>query len=499
MKLKIQVVILMICFHMNSIFSQVYFNNKYDNFNNCDGISSIELKNNNYFSQGFSCVGGIGLNLSYYDLNGIVIKNKIYNIGNDNISPGKNGSISLGNQQFVTSGFINKASGGRVAYQWRFNDNLDSISYFEYGFAGKSNSIHQIVKTSDNKLYMVGFIDSASTNADILIIKTDTSGNEIWKKRFGLLAKDEFVHSIDTLDGKLIISGLSRSHVNSSVNNGFVMCLDTSANIIWQKTINTNSSGDGARLRTMNDHKILIYNSVFNYSMGIDKYFGLQCEKIDVANNSVWLKNFNNSMKNLEPTNVIENRNGNIVIIGNVGGPSFGMLSTCDGFLNEITLNGDSIFFRKFTYENGEQNYAYSIIQSPDNGYCIGGFFIPVTYTSSQDKWLIKLDSNFCGNNINCGYLTSLSKFETNLLDFDLYPNPTIGDFFIEKNIFENLKINIQVFNTNGECVFEQVNNSHDSKIKIGLKDLKSGVYYVRCKTNNQISKPQKIVLLKRN
>ena len=62
---------------------------------------------------------------------------------------------------------------------WRFSSDIDSLSYKEYGFINKTNSCWATIKTKDNKIYLVGYTDSSQTNSDILIIKTDTAGNDV--------------------------------------------------------------------------------------------------------------------------------------------------------------------------------------------------------------------------------------------------------------------------------------------------------------------------------
>ena len=134
---------------------------------------------------------------------------------------------------FISSGGVRRFQDKRPlkykskAFLWRFNSNLDSIKFTTYGFLNKVNYPLSFIKSRDNKIYITGFMDDTlQTNRDILLIKTDTSGNEIWKKTIGFAGTDETALSIDTLQGNLIIAGNRTIH-NTTSTDGFVMRLAT--------------------------------------------------------------------------------------------------------------------------------------------------------------------------------------------------------------------------------------------------------------------------------
>ncbi len=116
-------------------------------------------------------------------------------------------------------------SGYKISsFLWRFDANLDSIKYHQYGFLNQQNVSTGFVKHSDNKIYMVGYVDDTlQTNADILLIKTDAAGNELWKKKIGIAGWDESAYTIKHCsNGNLLISGLKRGH-NSSYGGDYVL------------------------------------------------------------------------------------------------------------------------------------------------------------------------------------------------------------------------------------------------------------------------------------
>ncbi|MCP2937048.1 hypothetical protein NK983_30595, partial [Salmonella enterica subsp. enterica serovar Typhimurium] len=84
------------------------------------------------------------------------------------------------NQQFTLGGTRFYKTDTSLVFLWRFDANLDSVSYQEYGYLNKINQVFAIIKGFGNAIYLTGSVDSLYKNSDILLIKTDTLGHEIW-------------------------------------------------------------------------------------------------------------------------------------------------------------------------------------------------------------------------------------------------------------------------------------------------------------------------------
>ena len=334
-------------------------------------------------------------------------------------------------------------------------------------------------------IYTIGYLDSMQTNADVLLIKTDTAGNEIWKKKIGLPNIDEYGYSIDTLQQDLVISGNKTPH-NTNNSVGFVMRIDTSGNVVWQKTVATNGGYIVAFCKTLKDGNILIYTWYKVYTIGADDYLKLQVEKITPNNTVLWLKRYDEPAINIEGHSVIENKQGNIIIAGQ---KAFN-INQVNGFVNVINQNGDSLFYKEFYTIQGCQNYFRDVVQAPDDGYCFAGYFIPVyansQCTGTQDIWLLKVDSNFCESAVPCNANVGISEAEA-LEASDkwvrMYPNPAHSILTIETD--EEIK-SITVYNSLGAVVWLLSQTATTLK-SIDVSGFSSGVYYIELKLSNGI------------
>jgi hypothetical protein len=489
MKTKAQILLFVLCFFVTKSKAQVYFNNQYDATGNFDGTNSIDTFQNKYLTIGIEGVFGSHWGLSNYLLNqdGTIFKKTTYGFQGDNLLPNNGKYIRMGNQ-FYSCGMWAYGGYKSKAFLWRFNANLDSVKYTSYGFINQTNVVTSFIKHTDNKIYMVGYVDDTlQTNSDILLIKTDTAGNEIWKKKIGLTSWDETAISIDTLQGQLIIAGYKTPHGSWSPL-GFVMRLDTAGNVIWNKTVNTNSGG-GCGAKTLKDGNILVYGQYKQYSIGSDDYYRLQVEKITPNNVSLWSYKYNAPTISAGPSAAIENKHGNIVIVGQ---QCYTPGLYVNGVVNEIAQNGDSIFSREYFKMGGSQNYFRDVVQTNDGGYCFAGFIIPVPAnggTGTEDIWLLKVDSNFCESATPCGYGVGLAPLSFGEgLGVRLYPNPANDVLNIEFSTTLELKeqtITIELTNALGQVVLNETSIAQNLKLK--TNNLQSGLYYLSIKTKDKI------------
>ncbi len=122
-------------------------------------------------------------------------------------------------------------------------------------FGGNQEDIGQaIVPTSDGGCAITGLTYSfGSGNSDIYLIRTDSSGDSLWTKTYGEASTYEGGYSLaKTNDGGFVITGTSVSIANST-QNVIVIRTDSLGNEIWTKTIEENGSAVGYSIRKTTD------------------------------------------------------------------------------------------------------------------------------------------------------------------------------------------------------------------------------------------------------
>ncbi|AOW10978.1 Ig-like domain-containing protein [Flavobacterium gilvum] len=182
-----------------------------------------------------------------------------------------------------------------------------------YGGSGVDR-LTSIIQTDDGGYLIGGSSDSnisgeksenSRGNIDMWVIKIDASGNIIWQKTFGGSNLDWVQSMIKTPDGGYILAGSSHSNISGDKtqnSRGFgdywILKIDAIGNIIWQKTIGGNN-GDYA--------KSIITTSDGNYIIGGDSSSNISGEKSEntISNSpDVWLVKIDNNGQLLWQKNI---------------------------------------------------------------------------------------------------------------------------------------------------------------------------------------------------
>jgi hypothetical protein len=234
--------------------------------------------------------------------------------------------IQASNGDFIAAG--ETSSYGNDNLGWLVKANLeDGNKTWDRVFGDGDDRFYSTKQTSDEGFILAG-MNHRPYEADFWLVKTDEIGYEKWSNVYDEGEDDRAESVIQTSDGNFVMAGRTEN-IDQTQTDILVVKTDSSGNIIWDE----------------------IYSST-GYDGGLY---------------------------------VIEANDGNYVIAG-YKGPGAWILKI------NSSDNGSVIWDTFFEGEDILENKAYSIRQTSDDGYIIGGF---VRYDSSQsDGWILKLDTN---------------------------------------------------------------------------------------------------------
>ncbi|MFH2032041.1 MAG: T9SS type A sorting domain-containing protein [Bacteroidota bacterium] len=200
---------------------------------------------------------------------------------------------------------------------------------FDMGF-----NIHEypakVIQTSDSGFVVAGNINFqfASPWHDLLLFKTDKSGNFLWKKIYGGAGYDNAADIIQLNDGGFIISGKYRK----SDGNGQLWLLRTDqyGDTLWTKTYGGDNSEWARSMALTHDGGFIMAGVTESFGNG---FWDVWILRTDSLGNELWSKTF-----------------------------------------------GDSY-----------PDEAYSIQQTYDGGYIIAGIYTDLSPEKSRDGYLIRL------------------------------------------------------------------------------------------------------------
>jgi hypothetical protein len=146
------------------------------------------------------------------------------------------------------------------------NEGNEIWSYtYDYGVG------HNVKRTNDNGFIVCGSlytgIEQSNGNIDVLLLKTDSDGNEEWRRTFGGVQEDRGYSVKQTNDGGYIFTGFSHSNGNDDQS---ILLIKTDSNGYeeWSKTIKGNKGF--SVVQTENGKFVLTGNYYNGSSYGID-------------------------------------------------------------------------------------------------------------------------------------------------------------------------------------------------------------------------------------
>ena len=155
--------------------------------------------------------------------------------------------------------------------------------------------------------------------------------------------------------------------------------------------------------------------------------------------------------------------------------------------VTKLDTNGNVIWNNFYSTPNFYYD-PYSICGTSDSGVAVCGVRYNIsnpTITGVCEGFVMKLDKN--GNQVYTGIN---DKEITNANTFNLFPNPTINEAYIQFPHLENeLEINIKVIDMLGKLVYQTAKtiNNNSEIIAIDTKSLTSGLYNVTVSSNKGI------------
>lgn len=448
------------------------------------------------------------------DLNGNILTSKSYGAINKNYYTSKRCLKKLSNNNYLCGGdVVSSITGKQNIFLIKFNNIGDTAFIKEYSSSDTTYNcgLTGILVLPDGGFLLLGhkMIMDANRNfvgAEVLLIKTDSLGNEVWRKHHGIPGNSyELATSIsyDT-DGKYLV-GAHKMNVYYNNNNfqwqSWIFKTDSLGNRIWSSLSPTNQIiGQAFGFKRTSDNGF-VYSSYYGYEIPSsgshsDVYKKGYIIKLDSNRQKTWDVIIGDSSIPNYFSSIYELKDGSFVASGSYY-TQYADSFSYDGWLVKVSAQGNLLWNRlhNIVVSDFAEHEIHDMKPTPDGGFICCGLAADHLFNPppGQRGWLFKTDSMGC---IVPGcHLIGVEDLKNDKNHLLIYPNPA-KDFLNVYLKTDNHKDKyLYLTDLNGREIKKILIKNSDITFIIPVHDVPSGTYLLQLKLNNQSIKTKKIII----
>lgn len=289
----------------------------------------------------------------------------------------QNNEIILAGSSF---GFISPDSSNIILIKTDSSGNI----IWSNGYGSPGNEYANYVTTCKDSGYIIAGYTTAynSRSSDVILIKTDKHGIVEWSRAYGGDSTDEASVVLQTPDNGFIVGGKTHSlAVSPGSLDMFLMKTDSSGNMQWIHTYGDAGSNNLNSLAFANDSTYFILGNTGNYSgYGFVNFY---LAKIDLSGNLLWEKSIGTSSED-HPVSGHTTTDGGYIACG------LTWIVDAEMYVVKINSTGNIDWAKQFGSAS-DNNIAYDIYPLNDSCYILTG---KTDLLSRTVATIIKLDQN---------------------------------------------------------------------------------------------------------
>jgi len=272
----------------------------------------------------------------------------------------------------------------------------DRFGYSEQGFAygtNKRDNAFDIIKTEDNGFLILGHSRLENPKGDILLFKVNQEGEKLWQKSYWDDGNDYAFKIIKSSqdDGYVFVGSkngfFDDVHADFHTHDADIMLIkiDPDGNELWRKTYGKSEHDFGYSVCNASDGGYYLLGSSQSYGNGS---FDMLLIKTDEEGTRQWIKSFGGA--NYEyGKSIVMNNEGNLYLVGST--KSFGTEDTPDVYIVKTDPQGNEIWSE--TFGGTAPDYGEDVIALPNGGCAIAGSTKSFGEGGS-DVYLLRLKAN---------------------------------------------------------------------------------------------------------
>lgn len=314
---------------------------------------------------------------------------------------------------------------------WLVKTNGNGDSLWSRTFSGpRRDHCSSIQQTTDGGYVLAG--DTRSFGAgenDFWLIKTDSTGDSLWSRTYGGEDAEIFEAVLQTTDGGFMMAGETFSYGSGNSDVWFVKT-NASGDSLWSRTYGGSDWEDCHSLQPTTDGGYILAGSVTSSNI----YYNMLLIKTDSEGNQIWTRTVDTGVSD-RCYSVWQTTDGGYIL----GGERITSTNNSDILIVKISAEGDSLWSRIF---GGSQSDKCECVQQTSDG---GYVFVGNTFSygsGASDIWLLRTNADgdslwsrtFGGaSEENCSWIEQMLDGSFALLGWSNSYGNTAADFWLIK------------------------------------------------------------------
>jgi hypothetical protein len=277
-------------------------------------------------------------------------------------------------------------AGGINVYLVRTDAQGDTLWTRTYGGTNDDEG-YSVQQTTDSGYVVAGYTCTfGAGKGSVYLVKTNASGDTLWTKTYGG-ADDDVGYSVQqTIDGGYVIVGYTLSFGAGS-GHVYLVTTDASGDTLWTKTYGGTGIDEGHSVQQTSDSGYIIAGSTRSFGQGTPTNRNVYLIRTNSSGDTLWTRVYG-GLYDEQVETVRQTTDGAYIVAGCTN--SFGA-GFYDAYLIRTNAQGDTLWTR--TYGGTDNDWGYSVQQTPDEGYIIAGYSASFG-AGNYDVYLIKCDAN---------------------------------------------------------------------------------------------------------
>jgi len=340
-----------------------------------------------------------------------------------------------------------------------------------FGGSSRYDDGRCVQQTTDGGYIIAGRTDTYGQLTDVYLVKTDASGNLEWQQVNNGSGHEDGNYVEQTSDGGFIVVGYTL-RIGTSSDDVYLIKTDATGNFQWEQIFGGTSYGEddrGYAVQQISGGGYIITGRTRSYgAVGNDIWL----VKTDANGNTLWTKTFGGSASDLAFF-VQQTNDGGFIITGHTN--SFGA-GGYDVWLIKTDANGNTLWTK--TFGGSADDLAFSVQQTNDGGYIVAGHTISFG-AGGYDVWLIKTTPDPSGvDEVSISNKVAIT------------PNPFTTSTTLSYELKQPEKVILTIYEYMGKQVYNTEENQPQGKQQFmwNAEGYANGVYYYRLQAGEQVA-----------